>query len=54
MVVLNCLQSSPIPYVKAVGFSPVKFSTFGLVRKSTEKQKLIWLNKIEKLGKQLK
>ena len=37
-----------------VGFSPVKFSTFGAVRKSTENNRKIWLNKVEKLGKQLK
>lgn len=37
-----------------VGFNPVKFSTYGSVRKSTEKQRLTWLHKTEKLGKQLK
>lgn len=37
-----------------VGFNPVKFSTYGLVRKSTKQQRLTWLNKTEKLGKLLK
>lgn len=37
-----------------VGFNPVSFTTFGAVRKSTEKQRIIWLNKVENLGKQLK
>lgn len=37
-----------------VGFSSIKFSTFGAMRKSTENQRKIWLNKVEKLDKQLK
>jgi putative NADPH-quinone reductase len=37
-----------------VGFYPVKFSTFGAMRKSTQTQRMNWLSKVEKLGKQLK
>jgi putative NADPH-quinone reductase len=37
-----------------VGFSPIRFSTFGAVRTSTEKDRLKWLSKTEQLGKQLK
>jgi putative NADPH-quinone reductase len=37
-----------------VGFNPVKFSTFGAMRKSTDNQRKIWLSQVEKLGKQLK
>lgn len=36
-----------------VGFDPVKFSTFGFMRKSTEKQRTKWLDKVEKLGEKL-
>ncbi|MCK6618576.1 MAG: NAD(P)H-dependent oxidoreductase [Cyclobacteriaceae bacterium] len=37
-----------------VGFDPVRFSTFGAVRTSTEKQRMKWISKTEQLGKQLK
>jgi putative NADPH-quinone reductase len=37
-----------------VGFHPVRFSTFGGMRKSSEGQRRLWLNKVGKLGKQLK
>lgn len=36
-----------------VGFDPIRFSTFGFMRKSTEKQREKWLKKAEQLGKQL-
>lgn len=36
-----------------VGFDPIRFSTFGFMRKSTEKQREKWLKKVEQLGKQL-
>lgn len=37
-----------------VGFDPVRFSTFGFMRKSTERQRRSWLQKVEQLGMQLK
>lgn len=37
-----------------VGFDPIRFSTFGFVRKSTAEQRSKWLNEVEQLGKQLK
>lgn len=37
-----------------VGFDPIRFSTFGFMRKSTEIQRNKWLKKTEQLGKQLK
>ncbi len=37
-----------------VGFNPIRFSSFGAVRTSTEKQRTKWLSKTEQLGKQLK
>ena len=37
-----------------VGFDPVKFSTFGFMRKSTDKQRQSWLQKVMNLGKQFK
>jgi putative NADPH-quinone reductase len=37
-----------------VGFDPIRFSTFGLMRKSTDKQRKNWLKKVERLGAQLK
>jgi NAD(P)H dehydrogenase (quinone) len=37
-----------------VGFDPIRFSTFGFMRKSTEKLRINWLKKVEQLGKQLK
>lgn len=36
-----------------VGFDPIKFSTFGFMRKSTDKQRSKWLAKVEKLGEKL-
>ena len=36
-----------------VGFKPIRFSTFGLMRKSTGVLRSKWLSKVEKLGKQL-
>jgi putative NADPH-quinone reductase len=37
-----------------VGFDPIRFSTFGFIRKSTEKLRAAWLKKVEQLGKQFK
>jgi NAD(P)H dehydrogenase (quinone) len=37
-----------------VGFNPIKFSTFGFIRKSTEKLRAKWLLNVEKLGERLK
>ena len=37
-----------------VGFDPIRFSTFGFIRKSTEKQRNNWLQKVQKLGKLLR
>lgn len=37
-----------------VGFEPIKFSTFGFMRKSTEKQRKNWLQKVMDLGRQFK
>ncbi len=37
-----------------VGFDPIRFSTFGFVRKSTAEQRSKWLKEVEQLGKQLK
>lgn len=37
-----------------VGFDPIRFSTFGFIRKSTDKQRAVWLQKVEQLGKQFK
>jgi putative NADPH-quinone reductase len=37
-----------------VGFDPIKFSTFGFMRKSTDKQRKNWLRKVTDLGKQFK
>ncbi|HEU4496139.1 MAG TPA: NAD(P)H-dependent oxidoreductase, partial [Flavobacterium sp.] len=37
-----------------VGFHPVKFSTFGSMRKSTLSHRMNWLKKTEHLGRQLK
>lgn len=37
-----------------VGFDPIRFSTFGFMRKSTENQRIKWLKKVERLGKSLK
>ena len=35
-----------------VGFNPVRFSTFGFIRKSTDERRKSWLLKAEQLGKQ--
>ncbi|MGC4103175.1 NAD(P)H-dependent oxidoreductase [Ferruginibacter sp.] len=37
-----------------VGFDPVRFTTFGFMRKSTDKQRNQWLQKVEQLGTQFK
>ncbi|WP_428664375.1 NAD(P)H-dependent oxidoreductase [Runella sp.] len=37
-----------------VGFDPIRFSTFGFMRKSTDSQRTGWLRKVEQLGKQFK
>lgn len=37
-----------------VGFAPIRFSTFGFMRRSTNKQRNKWLGKVEQLGKQVK
>lgn len=36
-----------------VGFDPVRFSTFGFMRKSTDVQRNKWLRKVGQLGKKL-
>lgn len=37
-----------------VGFNPIRFSTFGFIRKSTEKQRSKWLREVEQLARQYK
>lgn len=37
-----------------VGFSPIRFNTFGFMRKSTPEQRQKWLNKVEDIGEKLK
>ncbi|MGC4036567.1 MAG: NAD(P)H-dependent oxidoreductase [Chitinophagaceae bacterium] len=37
-----------------VGFDPIRFSTFGFIRKSTDKLRSSWLKKVEQLGKLFK
>ena len=37
-----------------VGFKPIDFSTFGFMRRSTDKQRANWLHKVEQLGRQFK
>ena len=37
-----------------VGFDPIRFSTFGFMRRSTAKQRSTWLQQVECLGKQCK
>jgi len=37
-----------------VGFDPIRFSTFGFMRKSTDKQRNNWLRKVQQIGRQLK
>lgn len=36
-----------------VGFKPIRFTTFGYMRKSTEQLRANWLKKTEQLGRQL-
>jgi len=37
-----------------VGFDPIRFSTFGFMRKSTDKLRKSWLKKVEELGSRFK
>lgn len=37
-----------------VGFDPIRFSTFGFIRKSTDQQRKKWLKQVNQLGKELK
>lgn len=37
-----------------VGFDPIRFSTFGFMRKSTDKQRTNWLKKVTQLARQFK
>ncbi|WP_276481581.1 NAD(P)H-dependent oxidoreductase [Paraflavitalea pollutisoli] len=37
-----------------VGFDPIRFSTFGFIRKSTPPLRAQWLQKVTRLGQQLK
>lgn len=37
-----------------VGFKPIRFSTFGFMRKSTDQQRINWLRKVKQLGSLLK
>jgi NAD(P)H dehydrogenase (quinone) len=37
-----------------VGFNPIRFSTFGFIRKSTDTRRKDWLRKVELSGKQFK
>ncbi len=37
-----------------VGFDPIRFSTFGFIRKSTNQLRKSWLRQVEHLGAQLK
>jgi len=37
-----------------VGFDPIRFSTFGFIRKSTPEQRDKWLKKVQRLGKQFR
>ncbi|MBN8578527.1 MAG: NAD(P)H-dependent oxidoreductase [Cytophagales bacterium] len=37
-----------------VGFNPIRFSTFGFIRKSTTEQRTKWLHTVAQLGKQFK
>lgn len=36
-----------------VGFDPIRFSTFGFIRKSTDKLRKSWLKKVQQLGRQV-
>ncbi|WP_121812661.1 NAD(P)H-dependent oxidoreductase [Mucilaginibacter kameinonensis] len=37
-----------------VGFDPIRFSTFGFIRKSTDQKREKWLKQVNQLGKELK
>lgn len=37
-----------------VGFAPVRFTTFGFIRKSTDQRRVQWLQQVNRLGQQLK
>lgn len=37
-----------------VGFDPIRFTTFGFIRKSTDEQRHTWLIKVKQLGSQFK
>ena len=37
-----------------VGFDPIRFSTFGFMRKSTDRQRVAWLKKVQQLGRLFK
>jgi len=37
-----------------VGFDPIRFTTFGFMRKSTPERRAAWLTKVERLGRELK
>jgi len=37
-----------------VGFDPIRFSTFGFIRKSTDQQREKWIKQVNQLGKELK
>ncbi|MDF7821069.1 NAD(P)H-dependent oxidoreductase [Runella sp. MFBS21] len=37
-----------------VGFDPIRFSTFGFIRKSTDELRAKWLAEVKQLGEQLK
>ncbi|MCF0039731.1 NAD(P)H-dependent oxidoreductase [Dyadobacter fanqingshengii] len=37
-----------------VGFDPIRFSTFGFIRKSTDEHRKNWLRKVQELGKQFR
>ncbi|GGN07160.1 NAD(P)H dehydrogenase (quinone) [Dyadobacter beijingensis] len=36
-----------------VGFDPIRFTTFGFMRKTTDMQRMKWLEKVAKLGRKL-
>lgn len=37
-----------------VGFHPIRFSTFGFMRRSTDKRRSEWLKEVQQLGRQFK
>jgi putative NADPH-quinone reductase len=37
-----------------VGFNPIRFTTFGAVRTSSEAQRFKWLKKVEIFGQRIK